>query len=67
MYCISLLFFIDWFGKVSDTATIKQRDLDDIEKKPYRNSVLSKKLCQGSEASARRPMQLERNMGAQES
>ena len=32
-------------------ATIKQRDLDDVEKKPYRNSILSKKLCQCSEVS----------------
>ena len=32
-------------------ATIKKRDLDDVEKKPYRNIILSKKLCQGSEAS----------------
>ena len=27
-------------------ATIKKRDLDDVEKKPYRNIILSKKLCQ---------------------
>ena len=27
---MGLLFFTGWFGKVSDKATIEQRDLDDV-------------------------------------